>query len=112
LIVPHTLSSLKKKMNAAPCRVGAIIEHQSMDHNPSSPRVPGYRRACPAVSWCLIIIKIIQRQRGVHCCKNMGGFSLAVLYLLCWEESVIDFSRVNEMIEGKLRATHLLLMSS
>jgi hypothetical protein len=58
-------------------------------------------------------MKIIQRQRGVHYCKNMGGFSLAVSYLLCWEDRIIDFlGGGNEMIEGKLRAAHLLLASS
>jgi hypothetical protein len=56
-------------------------------------------------------MKIIQTQRGVHCCKNMGGFSLAVLYFLRWEDHIIDFLGENEMTEGKLWVTHLLLAS-
>jgi hypothetical protein len=31
LILHHTLSSLEKKMNGAPCHIGAIIKHQSVD---------------------------------------------------------------------------------
>jgi hypothetical protein len=57
-------------------------------------------------------MKIIQRQRGVHYCKNMGRFSLVVSYFLRWEDRVIDFLGGNEMTEGKLWATHLLLASS
>jgi hypothetical protein len=57
-------------------------------------------------------MKIIQRQRGVHYCKNMGIFSLAVLYFLRWEDHIIDFLGENEMTEGKLWVTHLLLASS
>jgi hypothetical protein len=36
LTVHHIFSSTKKK-NAAPRCVGAETDHQSMDHNPSSP---------------------------------------------------------------------------
>jgi hypothetical protein len=31
-------------MNPAPHSVGAVTNHQSMDRNPCSPRVPGYGR--------------------------------------------------------------------
>jgi hypothetical protein len=91
LIMHRTPSSFKNKKNMAPCHVGTVIEHQSVDHNPSSPRVPGYDQACPIISWCLVIMKIIQRHRGVHYCKNMGRFSLVVSYFLRWEDRVIDF---------------------
>jgi hypothetical protein len=54
----HTFSSSEKQTNAAPRRVGAITEHQLMDHNPSSPRVPGYGRGWLAMSCYLIFYEI------------------------------------------------------
>jgi hypothetical protein len=64
LTMNHTFPPPKKEMNVAPHRVGAITEHQSMDHNPSSPRVPGYGRGCLAVSWRLAFYEVCIKIEG------------------------------------------------
>jgi hypothetical protein len=51
-------SNRKNEMNVALHRVGAVTKHQSMDHNPSSPRVPRYDRGCLTVSWRLVFYEV------------------------------------------------------
>jgi hypothetical protein len=70
-------------MNVASSHVRMVIKHQLVNHNPSSPRVSGYDRACPVVSWHLVIMKFIQRQRDVFVVTNMGRFPIAVSHFLC-----------------------------
>jgi hypothetical protein len=54
--IVHFLS--KKETNASPCHVRVITEHQSMDRNPSIPRVPGFGRVCLAVLWHLVFYEV------------------------------------------------------
>jgi hypothetical protein len=45
-------------MNAAPHRIGVVTDRRSMDHNPSSPRVPGYGRGCLTILWRLVSYEV------------------------------------------------------
>jgi hypothetical protein len=54
----HTFHPQKKETNMTPRHVGAVTEDQSMDHNPSRPRVPRYGQGCLAVSWRLVFYEI------------------------------------------------------
>jgi hypothetical protein len=116
-IMRSTLCSVKieSESGSAPRRGcnQASMSGSSVGHTPSRPRGPRYSRACPAASCNLVIMKLIQRRRDVYYCKKHGW-----IFLRCFIFSaflggrIVDFSGEDEMIEGKLRLVHLLLVSS
>jgi hypothetical protein len=94
----------------APYHVGAVTDHQSMDCNPSSPRVPGNGRGCMTVSWRLVSYDI---------CTEIGRYALLremwvdfpyLICVFCVGEitSLISFEK---MSKGSWWATPFLLPS-
>jgi hypothetical protein len=92
----------------APYRVGVVTDHRSIDHNPSSSRVPWHGRGCLTVSWCLVPNEV---------CTEIGR------YALLWEMwvdfpylirifnvgEIMSLIYLEKMSEGKWLVVHFLM---
>jgi hypothetical protein len=96
-------------MNAAPHCIGVVTKHQSMNHNPSSPRVLGYGQGCLAVSWHLVFYEVYTKiERNALLWEIWVDFPY-LIHIFCIGK-ITSLISSEKMPKGKLWATHFLLV--